>query len=146
MPDVLAEYPVPAAHTLDGVLGFELTEIGEREARGRVAVTDRICQRFGLVHGGAYAALAEMVATEATVHHVWSEGKVAMGLSNSTNLLRPMSAGTVRAHAHALHRDPNTWIWDVDMTDDDGHLCAMSRVTVAVRPDPARHAGDAGHG
>jgi len=138
IPDVLKEYPVPVSRTLDGILGFQLTEIGEQEARGHVAVTDRIRQRFGLVHGGVYAALAEMVATEATVHHVGGTGNIAMGLSNSTNFLRPITNGTVHAHALAVQRGSSTWIWDVDLADDDGRLCAISRVTVAVRPDSAR--------
>jgi acyl-coenzyme A thioesterase PaaI-like protein len=27
-------------------------------------------------------------------------------------------------------------VWDVEFTDDDGRLCAISRVTLAVRPAP----------
>ena len=134
MPDILDQYPVPGPRTLDGTLGFKLLEVGETSARGEVPYSDAICQRFGLVHGGTYAALAEMVATEATVHHVWPDGNRAMGSSNNTAFLRPISAGTIHAAARALHRGRTTWVWDVDLTDDDGRLCATSRVTVAVRP------------
>ena len=52
-------YVVAEADCLDGTLGFEVLEVGEEHVRGRVAVTDRIKQVYGLVHGGAYAALAE---------------------------------------------------------------------------------------
>lgn len=134
MPDVLEEYPVPAPRTLDGVLGFRLVEIGEETARGEVPYADKVCQRFGVVHGGAYAALAEMIATEATVFHVWPKGEGAMGSSNNTAFLRPISAGTIHATATARHRGRTTWVWDVDVTDDSGRLCASSRVTIAVRP------------
>jgi 1,4-dihydroxy-2-naphthoyl-CoA hydrolase len=128
MPDVLDEYPVP------GVLGFQVTELGEEEARAEAPVTDTLRQRFGLVHGGVYAALAEMVATEATVHGVWERGDRAMGLSNSVNFVRPITDGTIHAHARRLHGGRTTWVWDVDLRDDDGRLCAAARVTVAVRP------------
>lgn len=134
MPDILEEYPVPPPRALDGVLGFRITEIGEDFARGEVPYSDRISQRFGVVHGGAYAALAELVATEATVHHVWPEGNSAMGSSNNTAFLRPISSGTVHAEASVRHRGRTTWVWDVDLKNDDGAVCATSRVTIAVRP------------
>ena len=111
MPDILPEYPVPAPRTLDGVLGFRLLEVGEDTARGQVAFSERICQRFGIVHGGVYAALAEMVATEATVHHVWPAGQLAVGLSNHTSFLASARDGTIDAHARAVHRGRTTWVW-----------------------------------
>lgn len=133
MPDILQTYPVPGPRTLDGVLGFQITELGEDHARGEVPYAERIAQRFGKVHGGVYAALAEAVATEGTVHNVWARGDSGMGSSNNTAFLRPISDGTVHAEAKARHRGRTTWVWEVDMTDDDGRLCAVSRVTVAVR-------------
>jgi 1,4-dihydroxy-2-naphthoyl-CoA hydrolase len=134
MPDVLDEYPVPGPRSLDGVLGFRVTELGEEEARAEAPVTDALRQRFGLVHGGVYAALAEMLATEATVHGVWERGERAMGLSNATNFFRPIEEGAIHAHARRLHGGRTTWVWDVALRDDAGRLCAAARVTVAVRP------------
>ncbi len=134
MPDILEEYPVPGPRTLDGVLGFRVIEVGEGTARGEAEYADRVCQRFGVVHGGAYAAFAEMLATEATVHQVWAGGDGAMGSSNYTSFLRPIKSGTIHASAVARHSGRSTWVWDVDFTDDDKRLCASSRVTIAVRP------------
>lgn len=134
LPDVLDEYPVHPNNTLDGVLGFQLLDIGETSARGEASFADRVCQRFGVVHGGTYAAFAEMIASEATVHHVWDDGFGAMGSSNSTSFLRPLSSGTIYAEAEAQHRGRTSWVWDVDFRDDQGRLCAVSRVTIAVRP------------
>ena len=88
MPDVGAEYAVSEADCLDGVLGFEVVSIGDGEAVARFPIQDRVRQRFGLVHGGAYAALAEMLATEATVAHVYQDGFAAMGISNDTSFLK----------------------------------------------------------
>jgi uncharacterized protein (TIGR00369 family) len=75
-----------------------------------------------------------MLATEATVQQVWEHGNRAMGLSNATNFVRPMAEGTVHARARRLHAGGSTWVWDVEMSDDEGRLCAASRVTIAVRP------------
>ena len=122
--------------TLDSLLGFEIIEVKEDLARARVPVTDRVRQPYGLVHGGVYAALAESLASMATAAAVWSDGNIAVGLSNATNFMRPATEGTVHATATRRHRGRTTWIWDVDMTDDEGRLCATTRVTMAVRPKP----------
>jgi 1,4-dihydroxy-2-naphthoyl-CoA hydrolase len=135
MPDVAGgDYAVAEADGLDGVLGFEVVEIGEETAVGRFAIRDRVKQRFGLVHGGAYAALAEMLATEATVAGVYADGFAAMGSSNDTSFLRAARGGWITARARRRHRGRTTWVWEVDHTDDEGRLCAISRVTIAVRP------------
>ncbi len=123
--------------TLDSHLGFEFIEIKEDSARAQVPVTGRTLQPYGLVHGGVYAALAESIASIATATAVWSDGNIAVGLSNATSFVRPATQGTVHATATRRHRGRTTWIWDVDMTDDEGRLCATTRVTMAVRPKPA---------
>jgi 1,4-dihydroxy-2-naphthoyl-CoA hydrolase len=119
--------------TLDEVLGFEVVEAGPEAARARFPVEDRVCQPYGLVHGGAYAALAESIVSRATHQAVAGEGSLAVGQSNHTTFLRPVTDGSVHAEARARHRGRTTWIWDVDFTDDEGRLCAVARVTMAVR-------------
>lgn len=122
--------------TLDRALGFELVEGAEEVARGRFEVTDAVRQPMGIVHGGAYAAMAETLASAITYMHVQPEN-IAVGLSNNTSFLRPVSEGTVHAEGRRRHRGRTTWVWDVDFTDDEGRLCASSRVTMAIRPTPA---------
>lgn len=122
--------------TLDGTLGFESLETSPERARGRFPVEDRVRQPYGLVHGGVYAAIAESLASRATADAVSDEGMIAMGLSNQTSFLRPVTGGTVESEARPRHRGRSTWLWDVDHTDAQGHLCAVSRVTIAVRPAP----------
>src|SRR6478752_10586869 len=121
--------------TFDGLYGLEITEQGDGLVRGRVAVRDAIKQPAGLVHGGVYAAMAESLASTATWIAVQGEGKTAMGLANQTSFLRPIIEGTVHAEARARHRGRTTWLWDVEITDDQGRLCAVTRMTIAVR-DP----------
>jgi uncharacterized protein (TIGR00369 family) len=128
--------PVPPGETLDATLGFETLEAGAELARGRAEVRDRHKQPFGLVHGGVYAALAESLASQATYLAVAGDGNIAVGLSNHTSFMRPILSGSVHAEARRRHRGRTTWVWDVEMTDDDGRLCALARVTIAVRPAP----------
>jgi len=122
--------------TLDGVLGIELVEVSEERCRGRLEVSDSARQPYGIVHGGAYAALAESIVSATTAWAVMKDGNIAVGQSNTTNFLRPASEGTIHAEAIRRHRGRTSWVWDVECTDDDGRLCAISRVTMAVRPMP----------
>jgi uncharacterized protein (TIGR00369 family) len=56
-----------------------------------------------------------------------------MGLGNQTSFMRPITEGTIHAEASVLHRGRTTWVWDVRISDDQGRLCAVTRMTVAVR-------------
>jgi uncharacterized protein (TIGR00369 family) len=110
-------------------------------------VRDEIRQPAGLVHGGIYAAIAESLASTGTALAVLGEGKMAVGLSNQTSFLRPITEGTIHAHARARHRGRTTWVWEVDLTDDADRLCVLARVTVAVRdasPEMLERARSAG--
>jgi 1,4-dihydroxy-2-naphthoyl-CoA hydrolase len=124
--------------TLDAVLGFETVELTPELARARAEVGNQHKQPFGLVHGGVFAAMAESIASQATYAVVSQEGNMAVGLSNHTSFMRPILEGTLHAEARRRHRGSTTWVWEVDMTDDQGRLCALSRVTMAVRPAPQR--------
>jgi uncharacterized protein (TIGR00369 family) len=86
------------------------------------------------VHGGVYAAIAETLASIGTFVGVHEQGMQAMGLSNSTSFLRPVLSGTIHAEAVPIHRGRTTWLWDVTCSDDDGRTCAITRMTIAVRP------------
>lgn len=124
---------IPYEQTFDGLYGLEILDVGEERVTARVPVRDRIKQPMGLVHGGVYASMAESLASMATAIAVAPEGKTAQGLSNATSFLRPILEGTVHATATRRHRGRTTWIWDVEITDDQGRLCALTRMTIAVR-------------
>jgi 1,4-dihydroxy-2-naphthoyl-CoA hydrolase len=120
----------------DRLYGLELVEFSDTEVRARVQLRDELKQPMGLLHGGVYASIAESLASLATALGVLDDGQVAMGLSNSTSFLRPVTEGAVHAHATRLHRGRTTWVWDVQFSDDAGRICAVTRMTIAVRPAP----------
>jgi 1,4-dihydroxy-2-naphthoyl-CoA hydrolase len=127
------ELPYLSEHGFDGLVGLEYLELSDESAAGRVKVRDELKQLTGLVHGGVYASVAESLASVATAIAVMPEGKVAAGLSNQTSFLRPITEGTIHAAARLRHRGRTTWVWEVEIDDDQGRLCVLTRVTVAVR-------------
>ncbi len=115
-------------------IGVEWIGFDPDNARAKVTVEPRHLQPFGIVHGGVYATLAESISSGATYYAVRDDGMAAIGQSNDTTFLRPIAEGDVTATARARHRGRTTWVWDVEIIDDEGRVCALSRVTIAVRP------------
>ena len=88
----------------DALLGLELLECTEELVRAQLPVRDELRQPFGLVHGGVFAAIAETLASVGTAVVVFAEGNAAMGLSNQTSFLRPITDGTIHGRALRRHR------------------------------------------
>jgi 1,4-dihydroxy-2-naphthoyl-CoA hydrolase len=130
---VALDLPFNLNRGFDKLYGLEVTEAEDGLMCGRVAVREELKQPAGLVHGGVYAAIAESLASTGTAMAVMPDGKVAMGLSNQTSFLRPIVAGTIHARARMRHRGRTTWVWEVELSDDQDRLCVLTRVTVAVR-------------
>lgn len=127
------ELPYRPTSGFDGLLGLEITELSEELAVGQLPVRDELKQPFGLVHGGVYAGIAETLASLATGMAVALDGQTAMGMSNHTSFLRAITEGAVHGRAMRKHAGRTTWVWEVEISDDDGRLCALTRMTVAVR-------------
>src|SRR5246127_78345 len=127
------ELPFAVDIGFDRLYGLEILEISDDLVRGRVAVRDDLKQPAGLVHGGVHAAVAESLASFGTAIAVMPHGKLAMGLSNQTSFLRPITQGVIDAKATRRHRGRTTWVWEVEIFDDQARLCVLSRVTFAVR-------------
>jgi 1,4-dihydroxy-2-naphthoyl-CoA hydrolase len=123
------EFPIG----FDKLYGLEIVSMTDEEVRARVPVRDELLQPARLVHGGVFASMAESMTSIATWLAVHAEGKSAMGQSNQTSFLRPIVQGTIHATGRRRHKGRTTWVWEVDITDDDGRLCALVRMTVAVR-------------
>jgi 1,4-dihydroxy-2-naphthoyl-CoA hydrolase len=136
------DLPFRMPHGFDALYGLELTEVEDGRIAARVVVGDEIKQPAGLVHGGVYASIAESIASLGTQIGVAPRGLVATGLSNQTSFLRPITEGTIHAVAVAKHRGRTTWVWEVEISDDQGRLCVLTRMTVAARePRVSRRTG-----
>ena len=129
--------PWRALPGFDGLYGLEILAISDAEVTARVSVRDELKQPAGLVHGGVFASIAESMTSIATWLAVQGDGQVAQGLSNQTSFLRPIFDGNVHAVARRRHRGRTTWVWEVEISDDDQRLCALVRMTIAVREAPA---------
>jgi 1,4-dihydroxy-2-naphthoyl-CoA hydrolase len=120
----------------DELIGTVWLDDDPDHARVRLELRDELRQPFGLLHGGVMSSLVESICSRATALVVLPEGNVAMGQSISVNFLRPVTKGGAEVRARARHRGRSTWVWDAEVVDDEGKLCALAQMTIAVRPQP----------
>ena len=125
--------PDRASSPFDELVGTRWGEMGAERANATLAIEDRHRQPYGPVHGGVLCTLAESTTSRATAINA-GEGMMGLGQSNHLTFLRPMFDGTIHVEATRRHRGRTSWVWDVEFTDDEGRLCALSRVIVAIRP------------
>jgi 1,4-dihydroxy-2-naphthoyl-CoA hydrolase len=118
------------------LVGIEWLDDEPELTRGRVQVRDELLQPWGVLDGGVMSTLVEDACSRSTALAVFDEGMAAMGQSISVNFMRPISAGSAEVRARARHRGRTTWVWDAEVIDEDGNLCATAMMTIAVRPLP----------
>jgi len=125
---------IPLDRSFEGFLGLQWLELTPTSAHVRFEVRENLKQPLGLLHGGIYSAVAETIASVATVNAVWKDGFVGAGLSNYASFLRPITEGTVDVVAILRGHNEREWTWGHEFRDESDNLCALVDVTIAVRP------------
>lgn len=150
MRDVIALYAPYVGRTLDGeeldqareilagngfshTLGIVYDEVSPDKVVAHLDVRPELCQPMGIVHGGIYTSLVEDVASLAAWWWLGGRG-LAVGSSNSTDFLRPVTEGRLTATATPLHRGRTQQIWVVDIVREDGKLAAQGKLRVTNLP------------
>jgi 1,4-dihydroxy-2-naphthoyl-CoA hydrolase len=121
----------------DALVGTEWLDDDPERARVRIELRDELRQPVGLLHGGVLSTLVESVCSRATALAVMDAGMMAMGQSINVNFIRPVTAGGAEVTARARHRGRTTWVWEAEVKNDEGKVCALAQMTIAVRPRPA---------
>lgn len=119
------------AGTLMERLGIELLEVGPDRTVARMPVSGNT-QPYGLLHGGASAALAETVGSFAAQMHA-GEGRVSVGVDLNATHHRAVRSGTVTGVATALHLGSTIAAYGIEIRDDEGRLVCTARLTCLVR-------------
>ena len=116
-------------------LGLVFEEISPERVVISMPVTPRVHQPFGVLHGGASAALAESAASIGANNNV-ADGYVALGQEINANHIRPKSDGTLRAVAVPVHIGRRTQVWTIEIRDEAEKLVCIARCTLAVVEAP----------
>lgn len=113
-------------------LGIEFTEIGEDFISARMPVDGRTHQPMGLLHGGASVVLAETLGSVAAQCCLDAAKQYAVGLEINANHLRGVRSGYVYGTTKPLHIGKSTQVWEIRITNEEGAMVCISRITMAV--------------
>jgi 1,4-dihydroxy-2-naphthoyl-CoA hydrolase len=119
-------------NTMAETLGMTFTEIGEDFLKLQMTVDHRSKQPYGLLHGGASAAMAETIGSVASSMCINNEKQMCVGIEINCNHIRGVKKGIVTAVAIPLHLGASSHVWDIKITDEHQKLVCVSRLTVAI--------------
>jgi uncharacterized protein (TIGR00369 family) len=120
--------------TMSETIGIEIIDVGEDYIKGRMPVDYRTVQPYGIMHGGASAALAETLGSIGGNFFVDQDKNVVVGLEINVNHIRSVKEGFVFGTAKPIHIGSRTQVWDIRIEDERGRLVSVSRLTLAVVP------------
>jgi len=125
--------PIPsfAPGTLIERLGITLVQLSADTVVGTMPV-DGNRQVYGLLHGGASAALAETLGSLGAMVHA-GEGSTAVGVDLNITHHRAVSDGVVTGVATALHRGRTVATYAVSVTDQENRVVATARISCVVK-------------
>ncbi len=120
-------------NTLAGLLGIEVTAIGQDSICGKMPIDQRTIQPFGILHGGASIVLAESLGSIASYLLVKDiEGVRTAGIEVSGSHLRAVSSGCVYGLCKPAYIGRTLHFWQIDIRDDDDRLCCTAKLTVSI--------------
>lgn len=115
--------------TLMETLGIEYVDLGKDFLVGKMAVTPKVHQPDGVLHGGAMVALAESVGSMASYIFLDAQKFFVRGIEIAANHVKSVKSGEVFAKATLLHKGRTTQLWDIKITDGDGQLVSVCKLT-----------------
>lgn len=118
-------------NTLVAHLGVAYTRLGDETLEAEMPVDARTHQPFGLLHGGASAALAETLGSMAG-YLTTRDGQCVVGTELNVTHHRPVSQGKVRGVCQPLHLGRQTQCWEIVVYDEQGRRVCTARLSTAV--------------
>ncbi len=119
-------------NSMGGYLGIEVTEIGDDFIKGKMPVDHRTRQPYGMLHGGASVVLAESLGSIAATFTVDQTKQYCVGLDINANHIRAVKEGYVYGTTRPYHIGKTTQVWEIKITNEEGKLVCISRITMAV--------------
>lgn len=130
--DALDWEGVEHAPWVDDAMGLSFDLISPDRVEGHVEVGPQHHQPYGIVHGGVYCSMVETLASVAAAMRVLADGKVCVGVSNTTDFLRATREGRLTGVATPLHVGRLQQLWQVEITREDGKVAARGQVRLQV--------------
>ncbi|UZD24072.1 hotdog fold thioesterase [Algoriphagus halophytocola] len=119
-------------NTMSEHLGISFTDIGDSHLTATMPVDERTKQPMGLLHGGANVVLAETLGSVAASLTIDLNRQICVGLEINANHLKGVKSGLVTGITTPIHLGKSTQVWEIKITNEQGQLCCISRITMAI--------------
>ncbi len=117
--------------------GFDVGEASGTRVTGTIDLGPDHHTPWGVVHGGVYCAVVESAASIGASIAVADRGQFAVGVSNSTDFLRPVTTGRLEVVAEPVQQGRTLQLWQVLLSRaEDGKLVARGQVRLQNVPLP----------
>jgi 1,4-dihydroxy-2-naphthoyl-CoA hydrolase len=134
---VSAEQPDGTASGFVDAMGFTTAEVSGTKVTGSAELGPEHHTPWGVVHGGVYCAIVESAASIGASTAVREQGQFSVGVNNSTDFVRSMTAGRIDVVAEPVQQGRTQQLWQVTLTRaEDGKLVAQGRVRLQNVPLP----------
>lgn len=119
-------------NTMMETLKIQYTKVGNNYLQAVMPVNSRVHQPYGLLHGGASAALAESVGSAASAIFVDTNTYIVKGIELSISHLKSIREGKITATAKVVHKGKTTHLWEIKIVNENGDLISVSKLTNIV--------------
>lgn len=131
MTDLLQAFKKQMRDTMSENLGIEITALEKNRVSGKMPVDRRTMQPFGRLHGGASVAFAEILGSIGGMANVDFPDEIVVGIEINANHIRAVREGWVFGEAIPAHIGGRTQVWEIRLTNEEGELVCLSRLTLA---------------
>ncbi|MTH44854.1 proofreading thioesterase EntH [Intestinirhabdus alba] len=127
----LDELNATSRETMVAHLGIVYTRLDDEGLEAEMPVDGRTHQPFGLLHGGASAALAETLGSMAGFL-MTGDGQCVVGTELNATHHRAVARGRVRGVCRPLHLGRQSQSWEIVIYDEQARRCCTCRLGTAV--------------
>ena len=126
---ILNRFNTMCKNTLMETLAIRYIDVGEDFLVARMPVNSTVYQPYGILHGGATAALAESVGSAASSHFIDHDKHLVKGIQLSINHLKSVKEGFVIATARIIHKGKTTHLWEIKVVNENNELVSLCKLT-----------------
>jgi acyl-CoA thioesterase len=112
-------------------VGVELLEVSEGKAKAKMDIKKHHLNSFGIVHGGAIFALADLVFALASNSH----GNISVAINANISYIKAATGGTLFAEGQEVSINPKLASYAINITDDNNELIAIFQGMVYRKKD-----------
>lgn len=133
--DILEKLNAMSQNTLGATLDIRFTDVDDESLSATMPVAPKVHQPYGLLHGGASAALAETLGSCLSVLHIDLAKYIPVGTNLTCNHLRAIRTGAVTGKATFIRKGSTVHVSQIEIRDQDGNLINHTVMTNNIIPN-----------